>query len=276
MHNGRGHRGNGRAPEGQGLGQGPAPGGNRQVGTARSRPAAAYLARRWLQLPFPEEVQEARPHLLRHHLTTQSGSTRDGPAPSVHDLRNARSARRFVGWCGSCHGPWHNDGTSGGEGGAVWRSRVCGGAKPCPHFVWVRGCSDGSPQAIHSVRCQSRGMHWKGGGSPLKGCAAYAQPLSPCRQVPASMAFVTDSNRPQPLWQPPPTACLTASGAPSLGMHPCQSPLPAGPPGRISQGFSLGRGKRCAGGGGAGGIAAPLPPPPPFRAQKPGSPKGSA
>ena len=30
------------------------------------------------------------------------------------------------------------------------------------------------------------------------------------------MAFVTDSNRPQPLWQPPPTACLTASEVPSL------------------------------------------------------------
>ena len=26
------------------------------------------------------------------------------------------------------------------------------------------------------------------------------------------MAFVTDSNRLQPLWQPPPTACLTAAG----------------------------------------------------------------
>ena len=41
--------------------------------------------------------------------------------------------------------------------------------------------------------------------------------------MPASTAFVTDSNRPQPLWQPPPTACLTASGAaseaPSLLMH---------------------------------------------------------
>ena len=35
---------------------------------------------------------------------------------------------------------------------------------------------------------------------------------------------VTDSNRPQPLWQPPPTACLTASGAaseaPPLLTHP--------------------------------------------------------
>ena len=40
------------------------------------------------------------------------------------------------------------------------------------------------------------------------------------------MTFVTDSNRPQPLWQPPPAACLTASGAaseaPSLPIHPCQ------------------------------------------------------
>ena len=38
------------------------------------------------------------------------------------------------------------------------------------------------------------------------------------------MAFVTDSNRPQPLWQPPPTAYRTASGAvsevPSLLIHP--------------------------------------------------------
>ena len=37
----------------------------------------------------------------------------------------------------------------------------------------------------------------------------------PQRQVPASTAFVTDSNRPQLLWRPPPTACLTASGAAS-------------------------------------------------------------
>ena len=69
------------------------------------------------------------------------------------------------------------------------------------------------------------GMHWKGGRYPTSpGHPGYAQPLSPRRQVPASMAFVTDSNRPQSLGQPPPTACLTASGAasdvPSLLMHP--------------------------------------------------------
>ena len=50
----------------------------------------------------------------------------------------------------------------------------------------------------------SPGMHWKGGGSPpLPRRLAYAQPMSPWRQVPRSMVCVTDSNRPQPLWQPP-------------------------------------------------------------------------
>ena len=34
-------------------------------------------------------------------------------------------------------------------------------------------------------------------------------------------SVVTDSNRPQPLWQPSPTACLTTSEAPALLMHPC-------------------------------------------------------
>ena len=48
---------------------------------------------------------------------------------------------------------------------------------------------------------------------PPSGHPTHAQLLSLKRQVPASMAFATDSNRPQPLWQPPPTACLTASGA---------------------------------------------------------------
>ena len=55
------------------------------------------------------------------------------------------------------------------------------------------------------------------------------------------MAFVTDSNRPQPLGQPPPIACLTASGTafgvPPLLMHPWSRPPPLHPlglPGRAS------------------------------------------
>ena len=65
---------------------------------------------------------------------------------------------------------------------------------------------------------------------PPPGPPAYAQPLSPWRQVPGSTAVATDSNRPQPLRQPPPTACLTASGAasevPSLLTHPLPPPPP--------------------------------------------------
>ena len=75
------------------------------------------------------------------------------------------------------------------------------------------------------------GTHWKGGRyppPPHPGRPACAQPPSPWRQMPASRAFVTNSNR--PLWQPPPTACLTAAGAafevPSLLMHPCFPPSP--------------------------------------------------
>ena len=51
-----------------------------------------------------------------------------------------------------------------------------------------------------------QGCIGRGGGTPppppLARCPAYAQPSSVKRQVPASMAFVTDGNRPQPLWQP--------------------------------------------------------------------------
>ena len=98
-----------------------------------------------------------------------------------------------------------------------------------------RGWAEGHRQC-------SAGMRWKGGGYPLcdipsgcKGtppppsrvpslCPATA-PLTPgAGTIMASMAFVTDRNRHQPLWQHPPTACLPTSGAPSevpsLLMHP--------------------------------------------------------
>ena len=58
---------------------------------------------------------------------------------------------------------------------------------------------------------------------PLQGAQPATASLTP-KKMPASMAFVTHSNRPQPLWQPPPIACLTASGAASRFscrlMHP--------------------------------------------------------
>ena len=105
------------------------------------------------------------------------------------------------------------------------------------------------------------------------------------------MAFVTDSNRPQPLWQPPLTARLTASGAAfeslSLLMQPSQAPLHPPPlfawtrgymtpwgrggPEDGSQGNGLLEACGCSDQGltppswpGQGGGVLSLPPPPPL------------
>ena len=65
----------------------------------------------------------------------------------------------------------------------------------------------------------------RGGGAPLHG----PQPPTLTRpQLPTSMAFVTDSNRPQPLWQPPPTAQFTTSETPFLGPFPSNASLGGG------------------------------------------------
>ena len=68
-------------------------------------------------------------------------------------------------------------------------------------------------------------MHWKPSPRAPSLCPAAVPPTPSAKcQVPAPVAFVTDGNCPQPLWQPPPTACPTATGAaseaPSLLMHP--------------------------------------------------------
>ena len=65
------------------------------------------------------------------------------------------------------------------------------------------------------------GMHRKGGegGSRAPSLCPATVPLAA-----SARAFVTDSNYPKPLWQPPPTADLTAAGTASevssLLMHP--------------------------------------------------------
>ena len=64
---------------------------------------------------------------------------------------------------------------------------------------------------------------------PLQGAQPTPSHCPPNGRCPASLAFVTGSNRPQPRWQHPPTAYVTASGAaseaPSLLMHPWPEPL---------------------------------------------------
>ena len=76
--------------------------------------------------------------------------------------------------------------------------------------------------------CESApGMHWKGGGVTPPPSNSRAPSLCPAT-VPltaTSTAFVTDSNRPQPLRQPPPTACLTAPRAASEASSPYTAPL---------------------------------------------------
>ena len=59
-------------------------------------------------------------------------------------------------------------------------------------------------------------MHRRGGEiSPTFTAPGLCPATAPLRPVPASMTFVSDSNHLQPLRKPPPTACLTASGAAS-------------------------------------------------------------
>ena len=100
-----------------------------------------------------------------------------------------------------------------------------GGLQTWPWYTMVRGVRARAVLGHHPPpkRCVGRG-----GGTPppLQGapspCPATV-PLTPN----AGLASVTDSNRPQPLRQPPPTACLTAleaAEAPSLPMRPCPPP----------------------------------------------------
>ena len=60
------------------------------------------------------------------------------------------------------------------------------------------------------------GMHWKRGRLPPPPPPSRAPGLCPATvPLTASASLNGVCNRPQPLWQPPPTACLTAPGAAS-------------------------------------------------------------
>ena len=72
---------------------------------------------------------------------------------------------------------------------------------------------------------QPDGMSHRGGaGDALEGGEVHPRQGARLMASAALAALVTDSNGPQPLWQPPPTAYPTASGAafevPSLLTHP--------------------------------------------------------
>ena len=104
---------------------------------------------------------------------------------------------------------------------------------------------DETPLPVACQTVEGRRAQWGcAAGAPYRGTASPPPPPPLCvcvcvsqtaclsvwlsvrlsLQKPASIAVVPGSNRPQPLWQPPPTACLTASGAasevPALPMHP--------------------------------------------------------
>ena len=102
-----------------------------------------------------------------------------------------------------------------GGGGGVWDT----GSPRLLEMHWTAGPKSAGEHVFQTWNgergCRVGGRDALEGGTPPPppGSPAYAQPMSPSRQVPASMAFLTDSNHPQTLWQPPPTACLTASGA---------------------------------------------------------------
>ena len=106
----------------------------------------------------------------------------------------------------------------------VWRYNGLSNSSRHPHST-IQCCPFVIPHLLEG-RGGGQGCIGRGGGypPPLPGRPAYIQPLSPWQQVPGSMAFVTDSNRPELLWQPPPTAWLTAAGnaseVPCLLMHP--------------------------------------------------------
>ena len=97
-------------------------------------------------------------------------------------------------------------------------SPLDGRSSVCRSRRWARTWAPSCPQSPQPQGCIGRAGEVT---PPLQG----AQPM-PSHCPPHSLAFETDSNRPQPLRQPPPTACLTASGAASEAPSPLMHPYP--------------------------------------------------
>ena len=201
------------------LGGGPVWGPNRGL-TTRARPKASHL-----------RGFTARPAAHR------CGGSHDGCGPA-HRTAPSRFGGPFaVGRNGLGRA---RAGPFGGPPARRGTPRLC--TSMCLSAnVWAPGADHAKhrspagpvrPRPSQSTELSSdppKGMQWDGGryppAPPLQGAEPMPSHCLPDPQLPASMVCVTDSNRPQPLRQPPPTACQTASGAaseaPSLVPHPC-------------------------------------------------------
>ena len=180
----------------------------------------------------------------RRRIRWRSGPMWQGPGPAARPPCHCATGRRggmtpAVDCCGACwplapsRRPSLDPPPSAGGGAHQPLTPLCPPSpspqayphRPThPSFQW-EGRANAAPQ----------GMHWKGGMYPPPGRPAYARPLSPSRQVPASLACVTDSNR-------PPTALATSSNRLPNRLWGClQDPFPynASLPGRGRGGHTL-------------------------------------
>ena len=152
-----------------------------------------------------------------------AGGGVEAPAPAPHGHRDVHWAR------GVRHGPWAwalgmcmGTGIGTGTGGLAGLAVISRDPLPLSALGPEGGggglCYRLCGPCSTSLRCPppptQDALEWGGGAPPPPPPLEGPQPTPSHWQVPPSMAFVTDSNRPQPLWRRPPIACQTASGAP--------------------------------------------------------------
>ena len=119
-----------------------------------------------------------------------------GSSRVSNGLRTRRRAMHLVG-CTAPVSPWPSRArkvTMAPDWCPRHRSSECWGTRRWENFL------------LHGSAAPCPPLQWACARRPTGVATAYAQPLSPWRQAPASTAVGTDSNRPQPFRQPPPTA----------------------------------------------------------------------